>query len=160
MTVVDVDLGDRSYPIHIGSGLLSDHSIVRNRVASRQIMIVSNETVAPLYSTHIEKAFHDRVVSKIILPDGEQFKTLDSFDQIISGLLEQKFARSCTLVALGGGVVGDITGYSAACSQRGIHVVQIPAHFLATVDSFVCAKIGVTPRLGNAMNCTIPRATT
>jgi len=148
---LNVDLGDRSYPIFVGSGLLSDVSLVRGPVDSRQIMIVSNEKVAPLYLAPIENAFSDRIIGKVILPDGEQYKTLDSFDRIISALLERGFDRSCTLIALGGGVVGDITGYAAACYQRGVDFVQIPTTLLAQVDSSVGGKTAVNHRLGKNM---------
>ncbi len=151
MITLEVDLGSRSYPIHIGSGTLANAALVRERVESRQIMIVSNETVAPLYLAAIERTFADRIVATVILPDGEQFKTLDSFDLIISALLEQGFDRSCTLVALGGGVVGDITGYAAASYQRGVDFVQIPTTLLAQVDSSVGGKTAVNHRLGKNM---------
>ena len=143
MITLEVDLGSRSYPIHIGSGTLTDAALIRDRVLSRQVMIVSNETVAPLYLGAIEAAFSDRIVGTVILADGEQFKTLDSFDLIISALLEQGFDRSCTLIALGGGVVGDVTGYAAASYQRGVDFVQIPTTLLAQVDSSVGGKTGV-----------------
>ncbi|TDJ67340.1 MAG: 3-dehydroquinate synthase [Proteobacteria bacterium] len=151
MITLQVDLGDRSYPIFIGTGLLDDTSWLREHVGSRQVMVVSNNTVAPLYLEAVENAFGDRAFSKLILRDGEQYKTLDSFDQIISALLEQGFDRSCTLIALGGGVVGDITGYAAACYQRGVDFVQIPTTLLAQVDSSVGGKTAVNHRLGKNM---------
>jgi len=151
MITLEVDLGSRSYPIHIGPGTLTDAALIRDWVLSRQVMIVSNETVAPLYLGAIEAAFSDRIVGTVILADGEQFKTLDSFDLIISELLEQGFDRSCTLIALGGGVVGDITGYAAASYQRGVDFVQIPTTLLAQVDSSVGGKTAVNHRLGKNM---------
>ena len=151
MITLEVDLGSRSYPIHIGSGTLTDAALIRDRVLSRQVMIVSNETVAPLYLGVIEAAFSDRIVGTVILADGEQFKTLDSFDLIISALLEHGFDRSCTLIALGGGVVGDVTGYAAASYQRGVDFVQIPTTLLAQVDSSVGGKTAVNHRLGKNM---------
>jgi 3-dehydroquinate synthase len=151
MITLKVDLGLRSYPIYIGSGVLADAALIGDQVKSRQVMIVSNETIAPLYLDAIETAFADRIVGTVILPDGEQFKTLDSFDLIISALLEQGFDRSCTLIALGGGVVGDVTGYAAACYQRGVDFVQIPTTLLAQVDSSVGGKTAVNHRLGKNM---------
>lgn len=151
MITLRVELGDRSYPIFIGPDLLTDTSLIRDRVNSRQVMIISNETVAPLYLAPIENAFADRITGKLILPDGERYKTLDSFDSIITALLEHGFDRSCTLVALGGGVVGDITGYAAACYQRGVDFIQIPTTLLAQVDSSVGGKTAVNHRLGKNM---------
>jgi 3-dehydroquinate synthase len=151
MTIVQVDLGQRSYPIFIGSGLLADRSILPSQIESRQIMIVSNETVAPLYMDLVEQALEGRVVRRVVLPDGEEFKTLESFEKIISALLEQRFDRSCTLLALGGGVIGDLTGYAAACYQRGVKFVQIPTTLLAQVDSSVGGKTAVNHPLGKNM---------
>ncbi|MFT4562748.1 MAG: 3-dehydroquinate synthase [Gammaproteobacteria bacterium] len=151
MTIVQVDLGLRSYPILIGNGLLADRSTLSSRIESRQIMIVSNDTVAPLYMDRVIEALEGRPVRSVILPDGEAFKTLESFEKIISALLEQRFERSCTLVALGGGVVGDLAGYAAACYQRGVQFVQIPTTLLAQVDSSVGGKTAVNHPLGKNM---------
>lgn len=151
MNTVTVNLGDRSYPIVIGPALLSETALLREAVRSRQVLVVSNETVAPLYLARVEEVFDDRQFAKVILPDGERFKTLDSFHNIISTLLEHRFDRSCTLVALGGGVVGDITGYAAACYQRGVNFMQIPTTLLAQVDSSVGGKTAINHRLGKNM---------
>ena len=150
MIKIEVDLGARSYPIYLGLGSLAD-STVKNQIESHQIMVVTNETVAPLYLERITTAFADRIVRTIVLPDGEQFKTLDSLQTIITALLEHGFDRSCTLIALGGGVVGDITGFAAACYQRGVDYVQIPTTLLAQVDSSVGGKTAVNHPLGKNM---------
>ena len=151
MIEITVDLGIRSYPIYIGLNLLADRSTIKDRIKSRQIMVVTNETVAPLYLAPMMATFADRVVAKLILPDGEQFKTISTLNLIITSLLENGFDRSCTLVALGGGVVGDITGFAAACYQRGVDYVQIPTTLLAQVDSSVGGKTAVNHPLGKNM---------
>jgi len=151
MITLTVDLGARAYPILIGPGLLHDRATLSEGVASRQIMIVSNKTIAPLYLESVEAAFADRYVKRVILPDGEHYKTLDSFDLIITALLEHEFDRSCTLIALGGGVVGDVTGFAAASYQRGVDFVQLPTTLLAQVDSSVGGKTAVNHRLGKNM---------
>ncbi len=151
MITLQVHLGDRSYPIFIGAQLLASGGLIRDRVDSRQIMIVSNETVAPLYLESVEGMFADRIMDKLILPDGEQYKTLESFERIISALLTKGFDRSCTLIALGGGVVGDMTGFAAACYQRGVDFIQIPTTLLAQVDSSVGGKTAVNHTIGKNM---------
>ncbi len=150
MIELEVDLGTRSYPIYIGSGFLADGLVVA-QIESRQIMVVTNDTVAPLYLKLITAPFVDRIVNTVILPDGEQIKTLDSLNLIITALLDHGFDRSCTLIALGGGVVGDITGFAAACYQRGVDYVQIPTTLLAQVDSSVGGKTAVNHPLGKNM---------
>ena len=151
MIELQVELGARAYPISIGAGLINDESLVRRATNSSQVMIVTNETVAPLYLDSIERAFADRKLARVILPDGERHKTLASFEQIISALLEHGFDRGCSLVALGGGVVGDITGFAAASYQRGVACVQIPTTLLAQVDSSVGGKTAVNHPLGKNM---------
>lgn len=151
MIKLEVNLGARSYPIYIGSGSLADESVIKSQIGSRQIMVVTNETIAPLYLAPVKAAFSDRIVATVALPDGEQFKTLDSLNLIISALLEHSFDRSCTLIALGGGVVGDITGFAAACYQRGVDYVQVPTTLLAQVDSSVGGKTAVNHPLGKNM---------
>lgn len=151
MKQLQVSLGDRSYPILVGSNLLSDADILREGVSAAQIMIVSNDVVAPLYLEAVQSAFSERETQTVILADGEQFKNLASFEQIISALLEHGFDRGCTLIALGGGVVGDITGFAAASYQRGVNFVQIPTTLLAQVDSSVGGKTAVNHRLGKNM---------
>jgi 3-dehydroquinate synthase len=145
---LDVALGARSYPIHIGPGLIGDSALYST--AARQILIVSNEVVAPLYLDAVRAALGDRDVQTLILPDGERYKTLATFASIIDRLVDSRFHRDCCLLALGGGVVGDITGYAAASFQRGVDFVQIPTTLLAQVDSSVGGKTAVNhPRAKN-----------
>jgi len=151
MKTLNVDLGDRSYPIYIGQDLLSNPELVAPYVVGHQVMIVSNETVAPLYLDTVKKAFAQFEVHEVILPDGEKYKTLDVVNKIFDALLENRFERKCTLVALGGGVIGDMTGFAAASYQRGVPFIQIPTTLLAQVDSSVGGKTGVNHELGKNM---------
>ena len=146
-----VDLGERSYPIYIGSGLLGDTELYRRHIPSQQVMVVSNETVAPLYLEPLLAALKDFQTASTILPDGEQFKTLEVWNRIFDALLAQHFDRRCTIVALGGGVIGDMTGFAAAAYQRGVHFIQIPTTLLAQVDSSVGGKTGLNHALGKNM---------
>ncbi|MGD2117693.1 MAG: 3-dehydroquinate synthase [Chromatiales bacterium] len=146
-----VDLGDRSYPIYIGENLLGDGEIYHRHIKSKQVLIVSNTTVAPLYLETVQNALSGCRVEAVILPDGEQYKTIETLDQIFSTLLQKHFDRGCTLIALGGGVVGDMTGFAAACYQRGVDFIQIPTTLLAQVDSSVGGKTGVNHPLGKNM---------
>ncbi len=151
MNVLHVDLADRSYPIYIGSGLLDRPELLAPHVGGRQVMIVSNETVAPLYLDKVRTALSGFQHEAVILPDGEQYKTLETLNQVFDALLARRFNRKCTLVALGGGVVGDITGFAAACYQRGVAFIQIPTTLLAQVDSSVGGKTGVNHPRGKNM---------
>ncbi|HET8729729.1 MAG TPA: 3-dehydroquinate synthase [Moraxellaceae bacterium] len=151
MHSLSVALGDRSYPIHIGSGLLDRADLLAAAIRGRQVMVVTNTTVAPLYLARLKARLGDRVVAECVLPDGEQFKDLTHLDRIFTGLLEQRFNRDCTLVALGGGVVGDMTGFAAAAYQRGVDFVQVPTTLLAQVDSSVGGKTAVNHPLGKNM---------
>lgn len=151
MQTLNVELGERSYPIYIGTDLLDRTELVRPYVVGRQVMIVTNETVAPLYLDTVKKTFVEFEVSQVILPDGEEFKTLEVLNRIFTALLENRFERKCTLVALGGGVIGDMTGFAAACYQRGVPFIQIPTTLLAQVDSSVGGKTGVNHELGKNM---------
>ena len=151
MKTLTVDLGERSYPIHIGEGLLQRPQLITGHVKGRQVMVVSNETVAPLYLDTVHQLFRGFELESVILPDGEQYKTLDTLNLVFDALLEKRFNRSCTLVALGGGVVGDITGFAAASYQRGVGFLQIPTTLLAQVDSSVGGKTGVNHALGKNM---------
>lgn len=151
MQTLQLELGERSYPIHIGTGLLGQPELITPHVRGSQVMIVSNETVAPLYLETVQQSFADYRTSVVILPDGEQYKTLDICNRIYTALLEQRFDRRCTLVALGGGVVGDMTGFAAATYQRGVDFIQIPTTLLAQVDSSVGGKTGVNHPLGKNM---------
>jgi len=151
MKTLTVDLGPRSYPIHIGQGLLRRPDLVSKRIRGKQVMVVSNETVAPLYLDNVKQMLNGFDLASVILPDGEQYKNLETLDSVFTSLLEHRFNRSCTLIALGGGVVGDITGFAAASYQRGIAFVQIPTTLLAQVDSSVGGKTGVNHPLGKNM---------
>ncbi|MEJ2630383.1 MAG: 3-dehydroquinate synthase [Acidihalobacter sp.] len=151
MLTFNVDLGTRSYPIHIGSGLLNQPELLRDAIPGRSAVIISNETVAPLYLETIRSHLDDLHVGEIVLPDGEAHKNLDTLNTIYTGLLERHFDRNTTLIALGGGVVGDITGFAAASYQRGVHFIQIPTTLLAQVDSSVGGKTGVNHPLGKNM---------
>lgn len=149
---LNVALGDRSYPIHIGSGLLDDPQALTPYLAGKQVMVVTNETVAPLYlealCAHLPS---DVDVRTVILPDGEQYKTIEQVSRIWDALLEAGFNRRCTLVALGGGVIGDMVGYAAASYQRGVAFIQVPTTLLSQVDSSVGGKTGVNHPLGKNM---------
>jgi len=148
---VEVDLGDRSYPIHIGPGLLADPGLLHPHIRGRQVCVVSNDVVAPLYLDAVCSALADYDVQTFIFPDGEAYKTLDTVSTLYDHLLEHRFSRSATLVALGGGVVGDMVGFAAATYQRGINFIQIPTTLLSQVDSSVGGKTGVNRRLGKNM---------
>ena len=151
MNTLTVDLGDRSYPIHIGQGLLDNAALTTRHITGRQVMVVSNTTVAPLYLDRVLDMLQGLDISTVILPDGEQYKTLKTLNTIYNALLEQRVNRGCTLIALGGGVVGDITGFAAASYQRGVSFLQIPTTLLAQVDSSVGGKTGVNHPLGKNM---------
>lgn len=148
---LDVELGERAYPIVIGRGLLTDPDQYRPFVIGRRVMIVSNETVAPLYLEAVRQGLADFETAEVILPDGEQHKDLATLNRIFDALLEQHFGRDTTLVALGGGVVGDMAGFAAACYQRGVPFIQVPTTLLAQVDSSVGGKTGVNHPAGKNM---------
>jgi 3-dehydroquinate synthase len=148
---LDVDLGDRSYPIYIGEGVNAEATYYEQAIPGRQVMVVSNETVAPLYLAQTLSALQGYDLASCILPDGEQYKTLDRVNRIYSAMLEHRFTRQSTLVALGGGVIGDMTGFAAATYQRGVHFIQVPTTLLAQVDSSVGGKTGVNHPLGKNM---------
>lgn len=147
---LQVDLGDRSYPILIGDGLLGESDLGRY-VAGNQVMIVTNETVAPLYLEAARRCFAGKAVDTVILPDGERYKDWETLNRIFDALLERRHSRKTTLVALGGGVVGDMTGFAAASYQRGVPFIQIPTTLLSQVDSSVGGKTGINHPLGKNM---------
>lgn len=151
MQTLTVDLGDRSYPIYIGSGVLRDAGLLQSAMAGEKIAIVSNETVAPLYLEGFKQQLGERDILEIVLPDGERYKNLQYLDRIFDALLEANCNRDVTLVALGGGVIGDMTGFAAASYQRGVRFVQVPTTLLSQVDSSVGGKTGVNHRLGKNM---------
>ena len=151
METLNVDLGERSYPIYIGGTLIEQLQSLLPRLRGRQIMLVSNETVAPLYLEKVKSALGSYRVDQVVLPDGEQYKTLDSLNLIFTALLEAHHNRTTTMIALGGGVVGDMTGFAAASYQRGVDFIQIPTTLLSQVDSSVGGKTGVNHQLGKNM---------
>jgi 3-dehydroquinate synthase len=149
---LQVALDERSYPIHIGTGLLGDPAVLAPYLAGRQVMIVTNETVAPLYLDSVRRGMPAGIeVRELVLPDGEATKTLESVSRIWDALLAAGFNRRCTLVALGGGVIGDMVGFAAACYQRGVAFIQVPTTLLSQVDSSVGGKTGVNHPLGKNM---------
>lgn len=151
MKTLTVELAERSYPIHIGPGILGDASLLKPFIRGHQVFIVTNTTVAPLYLDRLKAALEGFDVGCIELPDGEAHKTLDQVGQIYDALLEYRFERSCTLIALGGGVIGDMCGFAAATYQRGVDFIQIPTTLLSQVDSSVGGKTGVNRPLGKNM---------
>ncbi|MDO8939639.1 MAG: 3-dehydroquinate synthase [Methylicorpusculum sp.] len=151
MNTLQVDLGDRSYPIYIEAGLLNQADLVRKHIRAQQVLVLTNETVAPLYLATLINHLEGYSVETVVLPDGEQYKTLDYLNRIFDQLLTKKFSRNATLIALGGGVIGDMGGFAAACYQRGIVFIQIPTTLLAQVDSSVGGKTGVNHPLGKNM---------
>lgn len=151
MKQVTVDLAERSYPIYIDQGLLAQPECFASYIKGKQVLVVSNDTVAPLYLDTLRNTLSGFDVDEVILPDGEQFKTLEHLNSIFSALLEHRHSRDTTLIALGGGVVGDMTGFAAACYQRGVDFIQIPTTLLAQVDSSVGGKTAVNHPLGKNM---------
>lgn len=147
---LNVDLGDRSYPIFIGGDLFRAEMIMPY-IKGNQVLIVSNETIAPLYLDSLKSVLSGLQVDELILPDGEQYKTVQQIDSIYDKLLENRHNRTTTLIALGGGVVGDMTGFAAASYQRGVNFIQIPTTLLSQVDSSVGGKTGVNHPLGKNM---------
>lgn len=150
MQTLTVDLGDRSYPITIGTGVLRQEFIAPY-IRSKQVMLVTNETVAPLYRNAVYEALQGFQVDEVVLPDGEAYKDLTHLNLIFDQLLHKRHNRTTTLIALGGGVVGDMTGFAAACYQRGVNFIQIPTTLLSQVDSSVGGKTGVNHPAGKNM---------
>ena len=150
MQTLTVDLGDRSYPITIGTGVLRQEFIAPF-IRGKQVMLVTNETVAPLYRNAVYKALDGFQVDEVVLPDGEAYKDLTHLNLIFDQLLHKRHNRTSTLIALGGGVVGDMTGFAAACYQRGVSFIQIPTTLLSQVDSSVGGKTGVNHPAGKNM---------
>jgi len=151
MKILEVALANRGYPIYIGRELIGRNDLLGSHVTGQQVMVVSNDTVAPLYMDPVREALAKLDVHEINLPDGESYKTLATCNTIFDALLERRFDRECTLIALGGGVIGDVTGFAAACYQRGVNFIQIPTTLLAQVDSSVGGKTGVNHPLGKNM---------
>jgi 3-dehydroquinate synthase len=143
VNTLKVELGSRSYPILIGDGLLGQPELLRQHVPARDVLIVSNTTVAPLYLDSLTANLQPRRVVEAILPDGESHKTLANVSRVLDVLVANRFGRDCVVIALGGGVVGDMAGFAAACYQRGVAFIQVPTTLLAQVDSSVGGKTGV-----------------
>jgi 3-dehydroquinate synthase len=151
--VLQVDLGDRSYPIAIGQSLLSDPGLILRHVAGKRVAVVTNTTVGPLYLDKVVRMLADagKQVTTIVLPDGEEEKNWSSLMQVFDVLLAEKCDRKTTLVALGGGVIGDLTGFAASAYMRGVPFIQVPTTLLAQVDSSVGGKTGINHPLGKNM---------
>lgn len=154
MKVVEVDLDDRTYPIYIARGLLDQGELLRKHIPGKTALIITNETIAPLYldrCLHSITASGDIKAEVVILPDGEQHKTLEVLQKVWDKALECRLDRNTTFIALGGGVVGDMTGFAAAAYQRGVHFIQVPTTVMSQVDSSVGGKTGVNHPLGKNM---------
>ena len=153
MQTLNVALGERAYPIHIGENLLSNGDLLLPHLKRKQVAIVTNTTVAPLYLEKITQPLRDAGVAviSVILPDGEQYKNSATLGLIYDALLQNRCERGTTLIALGGGVVGDLTGYAAATYLRGVPFIQVPTTLLAQVDSSVGGKTGINHPLGKNM---------
>ena len=152
MQTLHVELGERRYPIFIGSQL-DPKQLLEPYIHGQQVMIVSNVTVAPLYLSHYQEALESlgKTVATCILPDGEKYKDIQHLNLIFDALLEAGFNRDCTVLALGGGVIGDMAGFASACFQRGVYFVQVPTTLLSQVDSSVGGKTGINHPLGKNM---------
>ena len=151
MQTLQVELAERSYPIYIGAGLLAQASLFGPHIAGRQVAIVTNETIAPLYLQPMLTTLAGHDVTSVILPDGEAFKTWETLQLIFDGLLTARHDRRTTVIALGGGVIGDMAGFAAACYQRGVDFIQVPTTLLSQVDSSVGGKTGINHPLGKNM---------
>lgn len=153
MQTLQVALGDRAYPIHIGSQLISQADLILPHLKRKQVAIVSNVTVAPLYMAALANPLRNAGVNviEIVLPDGEAYKNAEILNQIYDALLKNRCERSTTLIALGGGVIGDLTGYAAATYLRGVPFIQVPTTLLSQVDSSVGGKTGINHPLGKNM---------
>ena len=150
MRELRLDLGDRSYQISIGAGLIDKHPCFQ-ALDGCDVLVVTNETVGPIYLDRVSASIGANRLASVSLPDGESYKDLTTLNQIFDALLTHRFSRDCVLVALGGGVVGDMTGFAAATYQRGVRFLQIPTTLLAQVDSSVGGKTGVNHTLGKNM---------
>lgn len=153
MERLTVTLGERSYPITIAAGLFNDPASFLPLKSGDQAMLVTNETLAPLYLDTVRSALEQAGVNvdSVILPDGEQYKSLAVMDTVFTALLQKPHGRDTTLVALGGGVIGDLTGFAAASYQRGVRFIQVPTTLLSQVDSSVGGKTAVNHPLGKNM---------
>jgi len=153
MRTLTVALGDRSYPIHIGTGLLERGDLLAPCFRHKKAVIVTNTTVGPLYLDRLQRSLAAIGVetAAVVLPDGEQYKNWHNLNSIFDALLGSHCERSTTLVALGGGVIGDMGGFAAACYQRGMPFIQVPTTLLSQVDSSVGGKTAINHPLGKNM---------
>ncbi|ACR27505.1 3-dehydroquinate synthase [Burkholderia glumae] len=153
MITVNVDLGDCAYPIHIGDGLIGRTELFAPHIKGAAVTVVTNTTVDPLYGDALRAALAPlgKQVDTVVLPDGESYKQWETLNLIFDGLLGSRADRRTTLVALGGGVVGDMTGFAAACYMRGVPFIQVPTTLLSQVDSSVGGKTGINHPLGKNM---------
>ncbi|MDT3706854.1 MAG: 3-dehydroquinate synthase [Thiobacillus sp.] len=153
MQTLTVDLGDRSYPIQIGAGLLGRPELILPHLAQKRVVVVTNTTVGPLYLARLSGVLEAGgiAVENVVLPDGEAYKNWETLNLIFDALLIRRAERRTTLIALGGGVIGDMTGFAAACYQRGMPFIQIPTTLLSQVDSSVGGKTGINHPLGKNM---------
>jgi 3-dehydroquinate synthase len=151
--LLNVELGERSYPISIGPNLLSDGALLTRHVGGNKVAVVTNTTVAPLYLERVQAALQaaGKEVIPVVLPDGEEHKHWGSLMQVFDALLANKADRKTTIVALGGGVIGDMAGYAAASYMRGVDFIQVPTTLLSQVDSSVGGKTGINHPLGKNM---------
>ncbi len=152
MEIVKIDLGERAYDICVGGKLLSKEDLLERHISNKNVAIISNENVGPLYLEKLKKGLtKSKSIIDIVLKDGENYKNQESLDLIYETLLKNKYGRDSVLIALGGGVVGDITGYAAATYMRGIDFIQVPTTLLSQVDSSVGGKTGINHVLGKNM---------
>ena len=153
MRTLSVSLGERSYPIHIGAGLLSDARLIPDHLLKGKVVVITNTTVAPLYLEAVVSGLRARGASciPVVLPDGESSKSWDTLNRIFDELLSNRCERKTPLIALGGGVIGDLTGFAAATYQRGVPFIQLPTTLLAQVDSSVGGKTAINHPLGKNM---------
>lgn len=153
MRTLSVSLGDRSYPIHIGSGLCGDARLIPEPLLKGKVVVITNITIAPLYLETVQAGLRARGATciSVILPDGEAYKSWETLNKIFDELLSNRCERKTPLIALGGGVIGDLTGFAAATYQRGVPFIQIPTTLLSQVDSAVGGKTAINHPLGKNM---------
>ncbi|MCC5791001.1 MAG: 3-dehydroquinate synthase [Legionellaceae bacterium] len=148
---LDIQLAQACYPVFIGQGLLTDASVLAPYIKGSQVLLVSNTTIAPLYLADVQRSLPARQIDTLVLPDGEDFKTLEILSRIYDRLISRKHHRDTTIVALGGGVIGDICGMAAATYQRGVNLIQLPTSLLAQVDAAIGGKNGINHPQGKNM---------
>lgn len=152
MKTININLEKRSYPIYVGEGLLENYGLLKKHISNKKVAIITNDKIAPLYLEKISNTLSvEKEIIPIILPDGEVFKNFETLNLIYDTLLKNKANRQITLIALGGGVIGDITGFAAATFMRGVDFIQIPSTLLSQVDSSVGGKTGINHPLGKNM---------